>query len=425
MKSSPRLSILVSAAALAVLAAAQTASATDGRYREYVVGERAGGMGGAAIAVARDVDAIYYNPAGLSHSSGDSISLSANLYGIESYKTSHGLDMDRSDTSSSFVSIPGAMGGILRLSDEWVGGVGVFTPKQEKRHLISASKDKSRLDHYDYTDQTLWFGPALAWAPASSRLSVGAGLYGIYRDLSISQSLWQKDGTALDAACDLKTLGILAAVGAQYDLGNDWHAGATIQSPNFCIYDEGALSLGAYMPGEHTDGLNLGIHSKDVDADNYIPWQLGLGIGRTVEKKWGFALDATYHPSDSFDYMTWNFDGNKLNERMRMRQVLDVSLGGEYFIAERYPVRAGVYTAFSSVRLPKEGEDSSFTTSDVDMYGITLSVGRCDDNMSVNIGLDYAFGHGHDLSYSDDGDLTRNSCDRNVLLATISTTYYF
>ena len=45
--------------------------------------------------------------------------------------------------------------------------------------------------------------------------------------------------------------------------------------------------------------------------------------------------------------------------------------------------------------------------------------------MSVNIGLDYAFGHGHDLSYSDDGDLTRNSCDRNVLLATVSTTYYF
>ena len=70
-------------AALAACTVSHTASATDGRYREYVVGERAGGMGGAAIAVASDVDAIYYNPAGLAHSQGDSISLSANLYGRE------------------------------------------------------------------------------------------------------------------------------------------------------------------------------------------------------------------------------------------------------------------------------------------------------------------------------------------------------
>ena len=46
--------------------AAASASATDGRYRDFVIGDRAGGMGGAAIATASDVDAIFYNPAGLS-----------------------------------------------------------------------------------------------------------------------------------------------------------------------------------------------------------------------------------------------------------------------------------------------------------------------------------------------------------------------
>ena len=72
-------SVLRPSAFAALALATTTASATDGRYRDFVIGERAGGMGGAAIAVANDVDAIYYNPAGLAHSQGDSISLSANL----------------------------------------------------------------------------------------------------------------------------------------------------------------------------------------------------------------------------------------------------------------------------------------------------------------------------------------------------------
>ena len=82
-------------------------------------------MGGAALATAIDVDAIFYNQAGLAKSKGDSISLSANLYGLERYETKGGLDWGEDAESSSFVSIPAAMGGVKRFSDEWVGGFGV------------------------------------------------------------------------------------------------------------------------------------------------------------------------------------------------------------------------------------------------------------------------------------------------------------
>ena len=413
-----------SSLAISLAFVAATASATDGRYREYVVGERAGGMGGAAIAEARDVDALFYNPAGLSRSHGDSLSLSANLYGVERYSTDSGLDMGPGH-SSSFVSIPGAMGGVKRLSEEWVGGFGVFTPKQEKRHLISSQNNCSSLYHYDYSDQSLWIGPAIGWGPTDSRFSFGAGIFGVYRDVNTTESIWQQGAGTFSGACDLMTLGLLASVGAQYDLGDGWSVGATVQSPNFRVWDDGTFSASITGEDDILFGNGLGIYSEDVEADNYIPWQFALGIGKSVPGKWGFALDAIYHPSTHYDLMKWNFDGVELSQTMHLRQVLDVSLGGEYIVAERYPIRAGVYTAMSAVRLPDDPDSTDLSTSDVDMYGVTLSVGRKGENMSVNVGVDYAFGDGHDLSYDDTGDQVRTSCDRTVFLATVSTTYYF
>ncbi len=412
------------AALLALSIGVQMAGASDGRYRDFVIGERAGGMGGAAIAAGTDVDAIFYNPAGLSHSQGDSISLSANLYGLQHYRAKGALDWGADDTSDTFVTIPGAMGGVKRFSDEWVGGFGAFAPKQEKRHLITADAARRNFSHGDTSDQTLWIGPAVAWSAPDSRLSLGAGIFAVYRDCSISQSAFRSGDYALNAAMDIQTLGLLASVGAQLDLGDGWSVGATIQTPNVRIWDDGTLSVNASFD-DAADNFDMGVYSTDVRADNYIPLQVGFGIGRTVPGKWGFALDAIYHPSHSFDLMRWNVDGLSLSESMHLHSVLDVSLGGEYIVADRYPVRAGFYTAFSSIRVPNDPESTDFITSDIDMYGITFSVGRRNENMSVNIGVDYAFGNGYDLGSSSNGDKVRIDCDRRVMLATVSTTYYF
>ena len=408
-------------AALALAAA--TAAASDGRYRDFVIGERAGGMGGAAVAVASDVDAVFYNPAGLAHSQGDSISLSANLYGLQSYKTKGGLDWGADDKSDAFVTIPGAMGGVKRLADEWVAGFGVFAPKQEKRHLIAADPTRTSFSHGDYDDQTLWIGPAVAWAPADSRLSLGAGLFAVYRDVSISQSAFQSGVSSKNAAIDLSMLGVLASAGAQYDLGDGWSVGAAIQTPNVRVWDDGTLSVDVSEGGRNA--VDGGIYTTDVKADNYIPWQLAFGLGRTVPGVWGFAVDATYHPGRTFDFMRWDVYGLPISSSMRLHSVLDVSVGAEYIVAERFPVRAGFYTAFSSIRTPDDPDNADFITTDVDMYGVTFSVGRRSENMSVNVGFDYAFGSGHDLANDAGGDKLRTDCDRSVLLATVSTTYYF
>ena len=421
MKTIKHPSSIVASAAHA-LAVAQTATATDGRYREYVIGERAAGMGGAALASATDVDAIFYNPAGLAKSKGDSISLSANLYGWERFKTEGGLDWGEDAKSSSFVSIPAAMGGVKRFSDEWVGGLGVFTPKLEKRHLVSASPDRTGSSHLDYNDQTVWIGPAAAWAPADSRFSFGAGVFAVYRDYSVSESSYRKYDHNQHGAMDLQMLGLLATVGAQVDLGDGWSAGASVQTPTLRLWDDGKLSINGSFAG--IDGLDLGLYTTDVRAENYIPLQLAAGVAKAGEN-WSVALDAIWHPSANYDLARWTIEGERADQRIHLHSVFDVSLGGEYVVADRYPIRAGFYTAMSAVRVPDDPEATDFTSSDVDMYGVTFSVGRRSEKMSVNIGVDVAFGNGEDLNYDDQGDKGRVDSDRAVILATVSTTYYF
>ena len=431
MKSTSRSTSLVSSPSSLVLplalAAAATASATDGRYREYVVGERAGGMGGAAIAVAGDVDAIFYNPAGLSRSKGDSISLSANLYGLQKFESS-----EDADGSSSFVSIPGAMGGVMKFSDEITAGFGVFTPKQEKHHVIAHAEDIAYYNT-DYTDQTVWFGPAVSWAPAESRFSFGAGVFGVYRDFTKTRSMFVPGAipgiipgsASVNEAYDLTGMGLLATLGAQANLGNGWFAGATLQTPSLRLYDDGTCSRTASVRWPGVVNGDFTQYSTDVEANNYIPLQLGIGIGWTNEGKYGFALDATYHPGASYDLAKWNFNGEHESARIHLHSVIDVSLGGEYVVAEKYPIRAGFYTGLSGVEVSSDPESDDFATSDVDIYGVTCSVGRRSQNMSVNLGIDFAFGDGYDTSLAYDGENERTSCSRRVLLATVSTTYYF
>ena len=51
--------------ALVWLGASALALADDGHYQNFLVGERAAGMGGAFTAIANDPSGTYYNPAGL------------------------------------------------------------------------------------------------------------------------------------------------------------------------------------------------------------------------------------------------------------------------------------------------------------------------------------------------------------------------
>ena len=410
-----------------VLCAAAAAHATDGRYRDFVIGDRASGMGGAAIAIAQSVDAVYYNPAGLTESKNNSLSLSANLYGFDEFRQRNALYPGEDASSSSFVTIPSAVGGVVRISDEWVGGFGVFTPENERADIIVSKANGAHLYTHNATDQTLWLGPAIGWNPGGdSPLSLGAAVFGVYRSLQVSQHLYHSESGQGAQAYDIDDFGVMASLGAQYDFGDGWRAGATVQSPNLHVYGTGRRTISAY---DKESDINGGIYTDDLDTDNRRALQLGLGVGRNLPGRYSFGLDVTYHPSTSYDLMDWNFDvfGHDA-AHVKLDDVVDVSLGGELYVAENWPVRAGVYTAFSGADVPAPDSNAVIDT-DLDLLGFTFSVGHETETMGINLGLEYAFGHGHTLGYTSIEDGTprqgRTSCSKDLILVSLSTSYYF
>lgn len=406
----------------AVLLAATAASATESRYREFVVGERAAGMGGAAIAIGHDVDAVFANPAGLASADHNSFSLSANLYGIESTSVKNGLAPGDDTSSSKFVSVPSAMGGVARLSPEWVAGFGVFTPKKEEGHILRSRDNNSRSYLLSASDQTMWLGPAIAWRPKTSRLSLGAAVFGVYRDISENQSRYVANAYNLNFGADLQSFGMFASFGATYDLGDGWSVGANVHTPNMRLWDDGKLTASVFGHGPDDE---TSFYSSDVKANNRTPWQFALGIGRECPGRWSFGLDTIYHPATSYSLASWKIDGENVSQTLHLHSVLDISLGGEIIVADLYPIRAGIYTALSATRVPADPESTDLVTSDVDMYGVTFSVGRRMENISVSLGIDYAFGEGHDLGYTADDQQVRTHCRENVFLCSVSTSYHF
>lgn len=417
--------------AVAVLAAgvfASAAHAADGRYRDYVIGDRASGMGGAAVAIAQSVDAVYYNPAGLSDTKRDSLSLSANLYGFESYRQRNAMYPGEDASSSSFVAIPTAVGGVSRFSDEWVGGFGVFTPDNDKSSLIVSKANGKHLYSLSATDQTLKFGPAIGFQPGGdSPWSFGASVFGVYRSMQLAMSMYREEDGHQTQSFDFKDLGLMASLGAQYDFGGGWKAGATVQSPNLHVYGTGRRVVSVATPGEES---LWGAFTDDLDTDNRQALQLGLGIGRSEAGRYSFGLDVLYHPSTGYDLMDWDFDiyGHD-SSRVELKDVVDFSLGGEYYVAEHWPVRAGVFTSFSASDVPDDPDGNEFLETDLDLYGITFSVGRETDTMAINLGLEYAFGHGHTIGFTHfegtepmEGE---TPCDKNLILVSLSTSYYF
>ena len=378
-------------AALALAAA--SASAAGSNYQRYVLGDRSGGMGGAAVAGGTGVDASYYNPAGLASTERDSLSFSANLYGVQRRKIKGGLEGGDNVDSDSVVTIPAMMGGVWRLSPDLVFAMSAIQPDRFSAGDLTLQSSNGRVHSYSSEDQSVWIGPSLAWK-ASSSLSVGASIYGVY---STSKMFEDSFGTFSSADRHLSaghfestSFSFLAIMGLQWELPDHWRLGLALQTPSLSLHDEGKFAV-----AESAD--DYAFYSDDVDAENESPLRLSIGIARQVPHEYAYGLDVSFHPDrDSKALGVGLFEGaGKVSLWTRRRDVVDFNLGGEYYVTERIPVRAGFYTSFSSAD-DIEAEDA-LTTSDIDLYGATFSVGYESGRSSTNVGIAFMYGDGHDI----------------------------
>ncbi len=414
-------------AALGALVLASPLRADDSNYQRFMVGDRAAGMGGAVLSIADGVDACYYNPAGLSKATANTLSISANLYGFNRYSIDDAWFPGEDFRSTSFISIPTTMGSIFKLGQrEAALGLSVFIPDKTTLHEISAFKDRNHYTTYSKDDQQLWLGPSLG-GKVCDELSLGLSVFGVYRTISEFESIyWSGNPATLSMSQDIKayTLNLASLWGAQLHLGGNWNVGLTYQTPQVVLLENGEVQYQHIIANLDSDSF----FADDLTVKNDVPMEFALGVGQDVPEVYAWGLDVSWHLPTSFTSIEGkSTTGSNVSARIRRKAVVDVNLGGEYIFQKKYPVRAGFFTSFSSA--PDVDANDTDSLGKVDEYGLTCSVGRRSSILDANIGLNYLFGTGEDLGYDIDpqGNLVRKvvTAREQRIYLFFNTSYHF
>ena len=427
------LTILIAAAL-----AAAAARADDGNYQNYTLGERGSGMAGAVIATTRDLDAPYYNPAGLGYITASRLSLSTNIYGVYRYTVFSGLGPDRNYSVREFETIPSSFGSVLNVSDRLKLAFSAFIPDNiDYNHQESFRRpgaDLGGLAAYEYfsyivDDQQLWIGPSLGYL-ASDRLTLGGSVFVVYRS-AVAKQNWTvaltttPPGNIIDQASriydlDFNNYSILALLGAQYRLTDRILLGAAVQTPTINLRGSGDLLYAETVPGD--DHI---VHSEGMESQNRLPARFSLGAAIREGGKYALELDLNWHLPTSYSELsgTDDWSGLDVDYFLRRLAVVNVNIGGEYYAMERYPLRAGFFTNISSA--PDPDPLIPLTTDQIDMYGVTLSVGNETEHSTITVGLTYAWGDGKTLGYAPDSTTAVVDTRESYLLLSLSSSYIF
>lgn len=389
----------MAAACLALVSAA--ALANEANYQPYIIGDRAAGMGGAGSALGTALDAAYYNPAGLAYTKQRTISVAASLYGWQKYTAERTLYPDEDLETSSFITIPPAMGLVFFAAPETAVGLAAFVPYNYSLSEIIAFPQDKNFYNANMSDQVMWIGPSVAHA-FSKEFSAGLGLYGVYRNCSSLESAYlDMYSYSASRSIKYKTFGMLGNAGVQYRPTEHWRFGAAVQTPSIDIWGNGEMQANESASINGSQISDFG-HADNMDAKYRVPAKFTVGAGWEKEKVCGFGIDVNWHLANSYNRLSGRPDLPNNDEELKVeydnRAVVDVNLGAEYYILEAYPVRAGFFTSKSAA--PDVDLEKTDLPAHLDEYGLSFSVGRELQNVSMSVGINYVFGSGDDFGYT-------------------------
>lgn len=412
------------------------AYADDSNFRQYIIGARAAGMGGAFTALADDGSGPYYNPGGIAFAKRSSLSLSASVYGLVSGSTANVLGPDHDFTYKDLNTFPVSTSIVRKFGDR-------DTPDGSPNSSISVSvfvPDAFRIDDRDkimsaqnaffLSDevQTVWGG--LTYARRFGRLGVGASAFALLgtetQFVDITAVLDANNYETLTGRTDTSTKGVVGALGARYDVSDQLHVGLSVFSPELGYgtrrsFQRATIGQTMPTPGEQI----LGFTADDLHAAPTMPLRIQTGVAYTGDT-WTIAADAMLlGPRKVHDDADRAADG--VDRTIVRHTVVNGSLGGELVIAKSYPVRAGAFTDFAASAEPKAHDPSTpdpnvSNTSHINRYGGTFSLGYKTDHTATDIGAIIAYGVGRDeapvnLDFSNEQPTRSTILDTYVFIA--------
>ncbi|MEQ1665465.1 MAG: hypothetical protein ABL927_08835 [Bdellovibrionales bacterium] len=384
---SPVFSSLLKFVALALLSATLTIFPQDSafaaftNYSSVMLGDRAGGMGGAFTSLTGDTAASsYYNPATLARLNGSSLSASVNLF--NKYDISYGNVPSLDDAifrinKGSILSVPGASG-IFSNFKNFSAGLSILTPDFQMfgGDVYAKGNDSTFLR---VNDQSLWVGGSLALNIAKNK-SIGVSAY--YTSQSYSRSLLNRydTGTEIIVQNEEKTFStnsIIYILGYYQEISQKWRLGLSYRFKSIPI-----SGTGSYLHSEigTVSGAQPVIHKDKINFETRVPDRLAFGVSYVREHDLTVSADLSYFGSNNYN------NSEVYSDHIITRDVLNASIGVEKYLLPWLPLRLGLFTDFSST--PSIPSVSTRRFQDhIDHYGLSANIGiHTTEHTTVTLG---------------------------------------
>lgn len=365
---------------------------------QYILGERAAGIGGAYTALANDSTALWYNPAGLARISDLSMNVSANTYSYMKTKTPGLIELPKQDGSyepidfeESDISVVGStliLG--KKLGNKQAISFGLLVPYQDTllgtlkaKEVIGPGGDTENFQEElstvsAYTLAMLGYG-----LKARDNLNVGASVGIGYYQATIKDSLFYhyRDPNPTTEAkyvwventtTDYTQYTLQVGLGIQYEIDKKNKIGVYAQSPTWRISGKSEKKGVMYEDYTYydfdTDSWSIPNDSPIWEPDKTQksdPWKQVLpgfvSLGYAYEKPASYTLSLDVVPIFGVS------DEDNLNKNT----VINVKTGMEKYLSDSLIVRAGLFTDFSQKDAVNPDD---FGTDKIDYYGGTLSL---------------------------------------------------
>ena len=359
-----------------------SAFADEYHYNNILVGDRAAGMGGAYTAISDDSAGLYYNPAGIVFSPGGSLSASANAYHITNtrYKgVIGGNDWER----KSSALLPNYFGIIQSLGKGKVGFSYTVTDsilEDQDQVFYNVPGHTRDVINFNKNDNIYNFGPSYA-LELTKGFSIGVTLYGHYREsqwiLNQLYNLTTGEYEWGNSYYQTNEIGIRPIIGLMWIPAEKFSIGLAMSQTTVL---NSTTRIQLVMKGAKYAANTVDREDITVNYRRVLPLTAVVGLAY-------FASDSLLFSGD-FSYYTKTSDANFGDREVTW----NAALGTEYYITEKWGLRAGMFTNRANTSEINTGDIDKF--DHVDIYGGSISITHFSRQSSLTFGANYGFGAG-------------------------------
>jgi long-subunit fatty acid transport protein len=363
--------------------------ADEFHYNNFLIGDRASGMGGAYTAIADDPSGLYYNPAGVVYATGKNLSASVNAYYNKSKKYDSVIGGEGWERNSSSL-LPNFFG-ITQPLGSFTFGFSYAVPDsmlENQSQVLNGSfattlgSPATRyIINFNNEDTTYNFGPSLAYE-VNSKFSVGGTLYLYHRSNQtiLNQNILLQDGRTewSNQYINIVERGYRPILGVIWSPADKWTVGVSLAKT--FVYSESANSQVTFKAANAVPPNDVVTSFSSVDARRRFPLEIRTGVAYFASSSLIVSADGSYYTKVTDP----NF-GDRIS-------VLNGAIGTEYYIDKNWAVRGGLFSNLANT--PALQSDHVNQDEKVNIYGVSASVSSFNRNTSITLGTNYTTGKG-------------------------------